>query len=263
MEKVGLGDCRMNPAKSKSRDFADMIETFAPKMVGTKGKLYVKPDMPMDKLKKATSTYADGVFDMNVVALYDGGMIGSSPAGFVITKAAFYYKEVASKPFVLPFKQIKNIRWTKLRKARKMRKSKDYIKITINTTEGYKELVAKDTYLDSYQFYLFLREVLKYVKNNEADETDKAIILEDMPYEVKLHYVKAIAQFVFETFDEFDAHTLSEIQTLMAQLDFDVMLRHEVRAYLSTLDQSLENLVEPMFCHAPRGCEMALRLFFI
>src|SRR5699024_2612375 len=113
------------------------------------------------------------------------------------------------------------------------------------------------------QLHLFLKEVIYFVKEDLIDETDKIMIVEDMPDSVKVNYVKAIVQFIFEENEEIDGNSLSEIQTLMAQLAFDVSLRQEVRAYIAKSDDTLEDIIQKMITDIPRGSEGALNISLI
>ena len=80
------------------QDFETMIKSYAKKMKGTKGTVYLAPDIPSRKVKTAINSYANEISEMNVLALYDGVAFGRAMDGFIITKAAFYYKELIGKP---------------------------------------------------------------------------------------------------------------------------------------------------------------------
>src|SRR5690606_4862491 len=89
------------------------------------------------------------------------------------------------------------------------------------------------------------------------------MILEDMHEDVKLNYVKAIVQFVMKENEEIDPKSLSEIQTLMAQLNFDAELRHKIRSYVAEPSLTINELLEKMIVNIPRGSETAVEISLV
>lgn len=121
-------------------------------------------------------------------------------------------------------------------------------------------------YIHGENFYQFLMEVIEMKSNGNVDETDKIVILEDMPDEVKLSYLKIIILSMLEDDGEMEGSSLSEIQTLMAQLNFDVNLRSEIRSFVGGLKERTEtvsSLVDIMQMHVPAGSEEALEISLV
>lgn len=245
-----------------SLNFEAIIKKFAPMLIGMQGKIYVQPNIPEKKLTTAIKSFGGEINKMNIIALHDGIAFGKGTDGFIITKAGFYYKELIGKPFILEFNRLRAV---ELREIPVKRKNSDKVKHTIHMTtdEGEVSFPVNEFYIDGRQFYLFLKEVVKLAESNLVDETDKIMILEDMPDEVKVNYVNAIVKFITEEFGDIDGKSLSEIQTLMAQLDFDVTLRNEVRSFIARPNAKMEELLIDMMLHIPRGSETALKISLI
>ncbi|MCJ8009334.1 hypothetical protein ACFFF5_13035 [Lederbergia wuyishanensis] len=252
----------MTLTAADTQNFEGIISQFAPQLVGEMGKAYVQPDIPEKKLQNALQSYGEGINATNVIALYDGTTFGSAKDGFLITKAGFYYKEILVKPTYINFNSITKVEKEEVAVPRKNKPDK--INYTLHIEADERIIFAvNNLYVDGEQLYLFLQKVIESKDQNLIDETDKIMILEDMHEDVKLNYVKAIVQFVMNENDEVDAKSLSEIQTLMAQLNFDAELRHKIRSYVAEPSLTIDALLERMIVNIPRGSENALKISLV
>ncbi|MBM4763228.1 hypothetical protein [Bacillus sp. B15-48] len=248
----------------EGNDFEKIITDYAPKIIGSLGKVFTTDSIPEKKLKNAISAYGNDVNESNVIALYDSTAFGSAKDGFMITRASFYYKEMLEKPVSISFNRLEKVEKEVIRVPQKNKPDK--IKYKLHLDVGADEpltINVNDNYLDGEQFYLFLQEVLKSKETGMIDESDKIVILEDMPFDVKVNYVKMIVQFVINENGELDGKSLSEIQTLMSQLNFGAELRHEIRSYLAEPEHTLDELIGFMEREIPKGSEAALRISLI
>jgi hypothetical protein len=55
--------------ENKSDKFKELILSFSKQVAGDDETIYFKPDIPEKKLKKAISSYAEGVIESQVIAL--------------------------------------------------------------------------------------------------------------------------------------------------------------------------------------------------
>ncbi|RSK28775.1 hypothetical protein EJF36_18895 [Bacillus sp. HMF5848] len=239
--------------------FEDVILEYAPRLLGEIGKVYVQENIPKKKLDNAIKNYGNGVSETNVLALYDSTTFGSGKEGFLITKAGFYYKEFMEDAVEINFNEITSV------KLDEETTSKGKIKQTLRLHLNGEELVfsVNSTYMDGDEYFSFFKKVIENKDKGLIDETDKIIILEDMPVDVKLNYIKVIIEFVLEENQEFDGNSLSEIQTLMTQLNFDSQLRHDVRSYIANPSREVITLLNDMMVKIPKGSEQATKISLV
>ena len=90
--------------------FEELARTYAPEIPKEKEPtLYIAPDIPEKKLKKAIKSYAGDISPEQALAMWDSTVFGSGKKGFIITERVFYYSEAMDKPWVIPYEQIENI----------------------------------------------------------------------------------------------------------------------------------------------------------
>lgn len=73
-------------------------------------KIYMFPNMPMDKLNNALSSYAAGVNPQSVLALIDDTITGNAKNGMVITTDAIYAKSMLEDAKIVRLQDIATIR---------------------------------------------------------------------------------------------------------------------------------------------------------
>lgn len=73
-------------------------------------KIYMFPNMPMDKLNNALSSYAAGVNPQSVLALIDDTITGNAKNGMLITTDAIYAKSMLEDAKIVRLQDIATIR---------------------------------------------------------------------------------------------------------------------------------------------------------
>lgn len=71
--------------------------------------IYLKPNIPEKKLKKAIKAYAPELAPDEVLAMWDSTVFGSGKAGCLITEQCFYFNQAMDKPWVIPYPDIQGI----------------------------------------------------------------------------------------------------------------------------------------------------------
>jgi hypothetical protein len=233
-----------------------------------KENVYISPNIPQKKVYNAINSYAPYVLDSQVIALYDSTVFGSAKEGLLITGAAFYYKKYLKNPIQINFNEIKSLqmKWESKKVKNKIYEKRAKLKIEIyseNSGVGKIYIICfndDDTVFDLEKFNEFLQKILDLKKSNKVDETDKFIIIEDMPEETKLNYAKIIVNFTYQDDDIIDAKELSELQLLMTQLKFNPELRIKIRNYISNPSDDIKELIYRMDKTAPRGSQHPLHI---
>ncbi len=247
-------------------DFSSVIHFYSHIMKGEMGKVYGHDLIPEKKLKNAIKSYGKGVVSQNVITLYDSTVFESGREGFFITKAGFYYKDFLSKPLVINFSKLENVEKVEKRISHKNKPDTIELQLKIIETDQTFMMHTDPNSIHVENLYEFLTKVIELKKNGDVDETDKIVILEDMPDEVKLSYIKIIITSILNEGREIDGASLSEVQTLMAQLNFDVNLRSEIRDFVGKLGESSEtvaSLVDTMKINVPSNSVEALEISLV
>lgn len=215
--------------------------------------VYFKPDIPEKKIKGAINSYAKNVLEENVMALYDSTVFGSAKEGCLVTNIGFYIKETADNPIVINFKNLNSV--TKF--------SKDKQKALKIVFDGDSEEITDEGTFNIDKLYEFLNVILKFKEVNDIDGTDKLIIVEDMPVEVKINYMRILINMVFHDDGKIDDDELSELQILMTQLNFDPESRQLIRSYISEPNQETDDIIKDMDDVVPKGTENAFHISLV
>lgn len=72
-------------------------------------KIYIKPNVPLDKARNAIGEYCGGVSYDDVVVLIDDTVFGNGKCGVLITDDAIYYHELLQRSIRMPFSKVKSI----------------------------------------------------------------------------------------------------------------------------------------------------------
>ncbi|MFD2706991.1 hypothetical protein [Salibacterium lacus] len=260
----------MNTKADKSEqtsDFEDIIFKYSTRIKGEIGTVYFKNEIPEKKLDNAIKNYGDDIDAANVITLNDSTLFGNGKEGFIITKAGFYYKASFEKPVKINFSKLLDVDIEENRVPGKSKSDKIETELYINQTDQTFTIKINSSHINEQELYEFLCIVIDLNAEGKVDETDKIVILEDMPQDVKLNYLKAIIHCILSDNNEIDASSLSEIQTLMTQLNFDAELRQEVRSFIAEMKETavyIEELLENMEQGVPKGSgEDALKVSLV
>jgi len=217
---------------------------------------YFHTDIPEKKLANAIESFAKNVAPSQVVALCDSTLFGSAKDGFLITTAAFYCKEMAEDPISFDFIDISSINLS--------RDNKGISSINI-FFEDKSSLVIKKTaikynYLDADKFVKFIEKIIKSKDMAVVSDSDKMVIIEDMPEAVKIAYVNTTVNLVYEDDGQIDKKELAEIQLLMTRLNLSAEERHNIREYVSAPNTPTNDFMEIMNTNCPNGSEEGLHI---
>ncbi len=238
---------------ANQNSFEELIKEHAEQFCKTEDSVCFKPDIPEKKLNNAIKSYANEVDPSNVTALFDGTVLGSAKEGFLITLAGFYSKDSDARFIDFNAIQSVNLEQTDVPKIKKC--------LMIHLKDGMTQVYGEDNpNLKIEEFQTFLEKVTEYREQGLINETDKFIIVEDMPDSVKVNYVKAVVQMTLEDDGVIDEDELAEIQVLVTQLNFEPELRHEIRQYVANPCLTIDDILSEMDQDAPKGSEHVLHI---
>ncbi len=239
--------------------FENLIQELAPTFCQSPDNLHLRPNISAKKLHGAIKSYAPEVAPGNVIALYDSTTFGRASEGFLITAAAFYAKELLRDARRFDFQALSAMELVQKETPRKKKPPKVETALTVHLADGTR-CDLRETDLKLVPFHSFLEKVRELQQQGLIADTDKLIILQDMPDRVKVNYVRAVVQLAMENGGTIDARELAEIQVLMTQLDFSAESRHDIRQYVQEADRSLTDILMEMDRHVPKGSEHALHI---
>lgn len=244
---------------TSQNSFEELIKEHAEQFCKIKESVCFKPDIPEKKLKNAIKSYANEIEPSNVIALFDGTVFGSAKEGFLITLAGFYSKDSEAKFIDFNAIQSVNLEQRKIPQKKGNPKIEKSLKIHLKDgmTQTYEE---EDPSVKIEEFQTFLRKVIEYREQGLINETDKFIIVEDMPDSVKANYVKAVVQMTLQDDKVIDEDELAEIQVLITQLNFKPELRYEIRLYIANPCLTIDEILSKMDQDTPKGSEYVLHI---
>jgi hypothetical protein len=133
--------------------FEELARTYAPELPKEKDpKIFIAPDIPDKKLKKAIDSYATDITPEHVLAMWDSTVFGSGKKGFLITERVFYYSELMDKPWVVPYESIENIKlepdednipWIRIKLPDRLLETNDGIDIKIYELSDFLKAAIK------------------------------------------------------------------------------------------------------------------------
>lgn len=226
-------------------------------------KTFFPPDIPEKKLSNAISKYASSVDPNRVLALHDDTMFGNSKEGFIITDAGFYLQAATGSPVSLSFSKIISVTLEK-KKTEKEDKEGNPVYEKSATLELEGETIVIKRGVDIEPFVEFIQSIVEAKKSGLTKDTDGYIIIEDLPDNLKLNYLKSLIIFTYLDDQEIDSAEISELQVLMTQLNFTAELRHKVRELITgASDFNLQETLTQLTSEAPSGSEQALAISLI
>ena len=246
---------------------SELVKGFLNEIAGVEeNDVYFAPDIPKGKLLNAIKSYAKDVAETQVIGLYDSTFLGKAKEGILITSAGMYISKLGNMHDEILFSDINDVK-LEWRKEKKKKKTIEWPVLKISTDNKdfiYDEKVkGKDLewiYGDLESFYGFLINIKRLRDEGKIDETDKILIVEDMPKDVKLNYARIIVNMTFLDDSTIDDKELSELQILMSRLKFDAELRSIVREYISKPDIETPDLIQQMDQAAPKGSQHPLHI---
>jgi hypothetical protein len=194
-----------------------------------RSEVHSNPVIPEIKLANALKEYGGNVDANRVLYLYDDTVFGSAKDGFLISDTSFMYKRGGQR-FNFRFLDYLSSEIKVVSTGAKSTETQTVLAVYYKEDGTQKELkINAGGILDVTEFKIFL-DLTKTLNDGEyIKEVDSYVIIEDLSDTIKLNYLKAIVCFTHMDDGEVDSDEVSEIQTLMTQLNFNAELRHQVR----------------------------------
>lgn len=236
-------------------NLTNLLELSARELCVMKRQFYFGSKIPESKRSNAVAEYADSVDPDRVIFLYDDTWFGSAKEGFLITDSGFYYRK-GNRRLSFRFNDVESatIETRQSDSDQDVTRSVLVISMRDGSTHeipnGWPGIKIKP--LESFINVVITLE--HYIK-----DVDGFVIVEDMPSEVKVDYLKILVWSTYQRRQEIDKQELSELQVLMAQLNFDAECRQAVRVAIhNPADLDVEPLCERLMANVPSGSEVAL-----
>lgn len=200
---------------------------------------YVVPDIPEKKLNKAIIGMTESSVEPEyVVAIIDTTIFGKSDDGFLFTGDAMYWHPGGNRRVIVKFSELKSAEvFVKKETDSKGREKETKLLRVIDKDD---KLLIDEHFdsIDQEAMAAFLNEVVKIgAENADAFESTKQVLpLCDSGSEIKLAYVKVVANLAFDDDGTIDGEEFAAIYNLMVRNDFADDERVTMRSYM--FDQS-------------------------
>jgi hypothetical protein len=218
--------------------------------------IYFRDRIPQKKLNNAKKVYAQNVFNDTIIAFHDNTLFGKGDDGFIITPNAIYFHELLGDPKVIPFEHIEKV---------ELQNNNKKPILFVHFQSGKLELTKNVFDLEpTAKFLNEIQNIYREIKEQGIElDPDHELALEEMKKELQILYIKTLVAFDIEDNHLLESGPLSEILSLMTQLHFNPEMRHEVRSYISNLNQSLDELIERVCRQIPKGNERNFKMSLI
>lgn len=196
---------------------------------------YVVPDIPEKKLNNAIVGMTESTVEPEyVVAVIDTTVFGKSDDGFLFTGEAMYWHPRGSRRVIVKFSELKAAEIFVKKETDSNGKVKE-TKLLRVIDKNDKLLIDEHIYsIDQEAMVSFLNEVVKIgTENADAFESTKQVLpLCDSGSEIKLTYVKIVANLAFDNDGTVDGEEFAAIYNLMVRNDFANDERVTMRSYM-------------------------------
>lgn len=196
---------------------------------------YVVPDIPEKKLNNAIVGMTELTVEPEyVVAVIDTTVFGKSDDGFLFTGEAMYWHPSGSRRVIVKFSELKTAEIFVKKETDSKGKVKE-TKLLRVIDKNDKLLIDEHIYsIDQEAMVSFLNEVVKIgTENADAFESTKQVLpLCDSGSEIKLTYVKIVANLAFDDDGTVDGEEFAAIYNLMVRNDFADDERVTMRSYM-------------------------------
>ena len=220
---------------------------------------YVVPEIPEKKLNNAIVGMTESSVEPEyVVAIIDTTIFGKSDDGFLFTGESMYWHPGGGRRVVVKFSDLKSAEVF----LQSETDSKGKVKVTkfLRVYTKQDEMVINEnfhTLVDMEAMANFLNEVVKLGEESEdAFESTKQVLpLCDSGPEIKIPYVKIVANFAFDDDGAIDGDEFAAIYNLMVRNDFTEEDRVAMRSYMfdSSNITKTEDLISELEEKVPSG----------
>lgn len=223
------------------------INTFIKENIKNIGSsAYVTPDIPVKKLNNAIVAFKCEAFQESILAIYDSTIFGSSKEGLVFTGEKMIFSKGTPVEFAFSdmkiAKHIKNVTIND-----KGKESVDeYVVVVTKDDEEHKLTSLIMGSFNYKEFSVFLSSII--TEFDDYKEEDQLKTISEMPTELKVAYLKIIANMAFVDDEKIDKKELAELFMLMTRLDLDSDSRFLIRSYITEITKEtivpIESLLE-------------------
>lgn len=233
-------------------------ELIKQKGKGLSRSAYVVPDIPEKKLNNAiVGMTQSSVEPEYVVAIIDTTIFGKSDDGFLFTGDTMYWHPSGSRRVILKFSDLKSAEIFVKREKDSKGNIKETEMLRVTNKAGRKVIDEHFYDIDQNAMVDFLNEVVKIGQENANafESTMQVLPLCDSGSEIKLAYVKVVANLAFADDGTVDGDEFASIYNLMVRNDFSEDDRVAMRAYMFDASGMIktEDLVEELRSKVPSG----------
>lgn len=205
--------------------------------------VYVSPNIPEKKLNDSITSYASNVYSDYVLALIDTSLIPLNKEGCLFLGNGVYLKGSFEKALHLEFDLIDRIEYFTTEKTSRFGKI-EMVENVIVYLKNNKEIELNRylTNINSLGFVKLIEGVLEEA-NNGGEYVSKSQVtpLSEMSEEVKINYIKIIANFAYSYEEQVDVEEYTEIMSLISRIELESESRLSIRAYLIDKDSIDQN----------------------
>ncbi len=227
------------------------------------GKTYVSPNIPEKKLANAVKAFSYEGDEGAIICILDNTMFGSAKEGVLVTGDRIIYKESFGDAVTVNFSEINDVSYESRVTTTKNGKEKESKIFVINLADGSSREIKYAALLDLDSFSSVLNEAVN--KFDEFQEQSQLQPIEDLSEELKVGYIKVIANMAFDNDGEIDSIEFAEILQLMTRLSLSPESRYEVRDYISNADKltPMTDLVKTIDEYTPDGMHQSLHISLV
>ncbi|MDP8098820.1 hypothetical protein [Pasteurella atlantica] len=205
--------------------------------------VYVVPDIPEKKLNNAINAMNCESFYESILAIQDSTIFGSAKEGFVFTGEKFIHHKYGE----FLYKELQSATYQK--DVTVNDKGKEKVDEYLLISRGDQTYKFENLYGIKYEiFATFLNKIVEQFDEDDFKEENQLKVLEDMPEDLKIAYLKIIINMTFIDDQHIDPKELAELFLLMARLKLSQDSRFSLRQYITELSMdnmvSVEDLIE-------------------
>lgn len=203
---------------------------------------YAAPHIPEKRLNGALTTYAQNVNLEHVIAIKDSSILSSGKEGCLFIGDSVFVRGPFGNSLQLEYESIEKIEYYTIEKETKFKKTKTVGKVrvllkneeTIDVTPNLVNVNLKG-------FVELIQGILKEgEEGKEFVNTSQVTPLSEMSEDIKVNYLKLVANFTYSDDEKIDAREYAEIISLISRIDLSPPKRIEIRSYISNTE-SLES----------------------
>ncbi|GKV57373.1 hypothetical protein NCCP2222_33200 [Sporosarcina sp. NCCP-2222] len=196
---------------------------------------YTAPSIPDKKLNGAITSYAQDVNLEYVVALQDTSILSSGKEGCLFLGDAVYLKTSFEKPLKLEYASIESVSYSTFEKAGSFGKLKRVEQVEAIMNDGTThDLTSLLLNVNLQGFAELINGILAEAENGkDFVNTSQITPLSEMTEEIKVNYIKIVANFAYSDDQTIDVYEYTEIISLLSRIELSSSRRLEIRSYLS------------------------------